>query len=150
MEILSTTMRALVSLGMLLGLVCSVGCTNYKDQLDRADAHYHAARYEYALGNLEDLYPDYSHLDRTERVRYLYLRGMASARLNQPQAARHWLALAFEAVQDTPTALGPETRALLNRTLDGLRELDPTAVSGGGATARGDQNRETSPRKSSN
>lgn len=117
-------MRAL----MLLGLALAAGCTNYRDQLDRADAHYHAARYEHALGNLEDLYPDLAHLDRDERVRYLYLRGMTSARLNQREPARHWLALAREAAQDTPSALGPETRALLDRTLTELDEHDTGAT----------------------
>lgn len=117
-------MRAL----MLLGLALAAGCTNYRDQLDRADAHYHAARYEHALGNLEDLHPDLDHLDRDERVRYLYLRGMTSARLNHRAEARHWLALAREAAQDTPSALGPETRALLERTLHELDERDTPAA----------------------
>lgn len=98
-------------------LACVAGCQNYRDQLDRADAHYRAARYEAALTNLEDLESDFGHLDASEQVRYRYVRGMTSERLGQRDEARHWLALARESVEQRPAALDEETRALLQRTL---------------------------------
>jgi hypothetical protein len=108
--------RFLPTLALALG-----ACQNYRDQLDRADAHYHASRYEAALANLDDLEPDLSHLDNAERVRFEYLRGMAHARLNQRADARHWLALAREASAAAPSALSSDMRQLLDRT---LREVD--------------------------
>ena len=98
-------------------LVWSAGCQNYRDQLDRADGHYRAARYEAALSNLEDLEEDFGHLDASEQVRYRYVRGMTSERLGQHDEARHWLALARESVEQRPSALDEETRGLLQRTL---------------------------------
>lgn len=98
-------------------LAASSGCANYRDQLDRADSHYRAARYEAALTNLEDLEVNFGHLDATEQVRYRYVRGMTCERLGQREEARHWLALAREAVERSPSALDEETRGLLQRTL---------------------------------
>lgn len=101
-----------------MGLLACVGaCQNYRDQLDRADAHYRAARYEAALTNLEDLESDFGHLDANEQVRYRYVRGMTSERLGQREEARHWLILAREDVEQRPAALDEETRAILQRTL---------------------------------
>ena len=60
---------------------------------------------------------NFGHLDATEQVRYRYVRGMTSERLGQREEARHWLALAREAVERWPSALDEETRALLQRTL---------------------------------
>ena len=105
---------ALIVTGLL---AWTAGCQNYRDQLDRADSHYRAARYEAALINLEDLESDFGHLDASEQVRYRYVRGMTSERLGQRDEARHWLALARESVEQGPAALDEETRALLQRTL---------------------------------
>lgn len=106
--------RALIVTSLL---AWTAGCQNYRDQLDRADAHYRAARYESALANLEDLESDLGHLDADEQVRYRYVRGMTSERLGQRDEARHWLALAREGAEQRPAALDEETRALLQRTL---------------------------------
>ncbi|MDB4931696.1 MAG: hypothetical protein JWM10_4180 [Myxococcaceae bacterium] len=101
----------------MASLAWTAGCQNYRDQLDRADGHYRAARYEAALTNLEDLEGDFGHLDANEQVRYRYVRGMTAERLGQRDEARHWLALAREDVEQRPTALDEETRGLLQRTL---------------------------------
>lgn len=106
--------------GLCLALALGA-CQNYRDQLDRADAHYHATRYEAALANLDDLEPDLSHLDATERVRFAYIRGMSHARLNQRADARHWLAMAREASASAPAGLTGDMQQLLERT---LREVD--------------------------
>lgn len=118
----------------------AMGCQNYRDQLERADTHYRAARYEAALANLEDLEPDWSRLDRVERVRYEYVRGMTHARLNQRADARHWLAMAREEARTAgPAALTDEMRQLLQRTLaevdwvtnPGREEAPNTGAAGG-------------------
>jgi hypothetical protein len=101
----------------MASLAWTAGCQNYRDQLDRADGHYRAARYEAALTNLEDLEGDLGHLDADEQVRYRYVRGMTAERLGQRDEARHWLALAREDVEQRPGALDEETRGLLQRTL---------------------------------
>ncbi len=108
------TGSAFIAIGLLAWVS---GCQNYRDQLDRADAHYRAARYEAALTNLEDLESDFGHLDANEQVRYRYVRGMTSERLGQREEARHWLILAREDVEQRPSALDEETRAILQRTL---------------------------------
>ena len=108
------TGSAFIAIGLLAWVS---GCQNYRDQLDRADAHYRAARYEAALTNLEDLESDFGHLDANEQVRYRYVRGMTSERLGQREEARHWLLLAREDVEQRPSALDEETRAILQRTL---------------------------------
>jgi hypothetical protein len=108
------TGSAFIGIGLLAWVS---GCQNYRDQLDRADAHYRAARYEAALTNLEDLESDFGHLDANEQVRYRYVRGMTSERLGQRDEARHWLILAREDVEQRPSALDEETRAILQRTL---------------------------------
>jgi hypothetical protein len=128
------TGRALIVAG-LLSVWSVAGCQNYRDQLERADAHYRAARYEAALSNLEDLESDFGHLDATEQVRYRYIRGMTSERLGQHDDARHWLALAREDVEQRPSALDEETRALLQRTLlpydqDAGANVNPPADAG--------------------
>lgn len=108
------TGSAFIAIGLLAWVS---GCQNYRDQLDRADAHYRAARYEAALTNLEDLESDFGHLDANEQARYRYVRGMTSERLGQREEARHWLILAREDVEQRPSALDEEARAILQRTL---------------------------------
>jgi hypothetical protein len=101
-----------------------VGCTNYQDQLARAEQHYQNARYEAALVNLEDLEIHTPALSRGERVRYDVVRGMTHLRLEQRPDARHWLALAREEARTEPSAMTETTRANIDRTVE---ELDPLA-----------------------
>ncbi|MBL8604067.1 MAG: hypothetical protein JNK72_19220 [Myxococcales bacterium] len=115
-------MRRVSLLGLAL-CFASVACTNYRDQLERADGHYRQARYEAALSNLEDLEGDLGHFDRDERIRYEYVRGMTHARLNQRADARHWLAIVRERTDGDSRALSEEARSLLERT---LTEVDTT------------------------
>lgn len=110
-------MRAAVLALGALSLMC---CSNYRDQLDRADTHYRAAHYEAALSNLEDLDEDLGRFDADERIRYEYVRGMTHARLSQRADARHWLAVAREDVERAPNALSTEMKDLMTRTLTDL------------------------------
>ena len=98
-------------------------CTNYADQLERAELHYRAARYEHALTNLEDLEPDLGRLDAAERVRYHFVRGMTHARLQQRAHARHWLALTRE-ISANSSVLSAEAQASMRRV---LTETEPPA-----------------------
>jgi hypothetical protein len=78
------TVRAWV----LVGVVALTACTNYRDQLERADGHYRDARYESALANLEDLRGDLDRFDEQERLRYEFVRGIAGRRA--PRCLRGW------------------------------------------------------------
>ncbi len=111
-----------------------VACSNYADQLARAEQHYGNARYEAALVNLEDLEINLATLSRTERVRYDLVRGMTHLRLTQRQDARHWLAMAREDSHDVPNALTDAQRATIERT---LVELDPLGSSSSPPTEGG-------------
>lgn len=108
-----TALLALAGLSLM-------SCSNYRDQLDRADTHYRAAHYESALTNLEDLDDDLARFDADERTRYEYVRGMTHARLSQRSDARHWLAIAREDSERAPNALSTEMRDLMTRTLTDL------------------------------
>jgi hypothetical protein len=110
--------------------VALTGCANYPDQLNRAEHHYQDARYEAALANLEDLEIHTPALSVAERVRYDYVRGMTHLRLNQPQDARHWLALAREEARDASSALTEEARNTIERRLPELDPLNPTPAAG--------------------
>jgi hypothetical protein len=102
-----------------------VGCQNYSDQLHRSEQHYGNARYEAALVNLEDLERHLPSLSKSERVRYDLIRGMTHLRLNQPQDARHWLALAREDARAAPDALTEANRTTIEHTLVELDPLNP-------------------------
>ncbi len=115
---------------VLAGVVALAACTNYRDQLERADGHYRDARYEAALANLEDLRGDLDRFDDQERLRYEFVRGMTHARLGQRDEARHWLALVRERVERNSGHLSEEAMALLTRT---LAEVDTAPQSPGGS-----------------
>jgi hypothetical protein len=103
--------------GILLGLLAfGAGCWNYRDQLERADGHFHADRYEAAIANLDDLEPELGALDPSERARFAFVNGMSHLRLGHRAAARHWLAAAREMLERGAT-LPDDDRAILTRTL---------------------------------
>ena len=103
--------------GIMLGLlaICA-GCWNYRDQLERADGHFHADRYEAAIANLDDLEPEIGAVDASERARFAFVNGMSHLRLGHRAAARHWLANAREMIERGAT-LPADDRAILTRTL---------------------------------
>lgn len=125
------TLPRIVALWLALA---SAGCTNYADQLARAEHHYQNARYEAALANLEDLEIYTPALSPVEQVRYAYVRGMAHLRLDQHADARHWLALARERARSAPGVLTDEMRTSMDRT---IAELDPLAPHRPAASAPG-------------
>jgi hypothetical protein len=111
---------------LLTSLVAA--CSNYADQLARAEQHYGNARYEAALVNLEDLEINIAALSKTERVRYDVVRGMTHLRLAQRPDARHWLALAREDAREVPSALTDQQRTTIERTLVELDPLGPASA----------------------
>jgi len=113
-------------------------CANPQDQLLRAEHHYQNARYEAALTNLEDLEIHVAGLSRRERIRYEVARGMTHLRLEQPDDARHWLAVAREEAAAEPDALSESARTTVERTIGELDPMGPrarTTSSGGEAAA---------------
>lgn len=114
------------------------GCTNYSDQLARAEQYYGNARYEAALTNLEDLEINLGSLSNTERVRYDLVRGMTHLRLDQRQESRHWLAIAREEARRETNALTETQRANIDRTITELDPLTPRPAAGTGGTSGGE------------
>jgi hypothetical protein len=119
--------------------LAAVACSNYQDQLARAELHYRNARYEAALANLEDLEIHTTDLARPDRVRYDVVRGMTHLRLEQRGDARHWLALAREEAQGQPGALTEASRGNIEQALAQLDPLNPAPASDAGATGSGSE-----------
>jgi hypothetical protein len=107
-------------------------CSNYEDQLARAEHHYQNARYEAALANLEDLEFHVPGMSRSERVRYDVVRGMTHLRLDQRSDARYWLALAREEATHEPGALTQSARTTVEHTINELDPLGPAPTAGDG------------------
>lgn len=109
----------------LVGLLSlSAGCWNYRNQLDRAEEHYRAGRYEAAVTNLDDLEDNLDVFNRDERARYGALRGMSHSHLGHRAHARHWLAVTREMLE--AGAVIPESdRTEALRTLTELDWVTP-------------------------
>lgn len=104
-----------------LALSLSVlGCAHLREDLQRSEAAYEAARYEDAEVWLEALEPDVAHLDAPQRARFYYLRGMTAERLGHRQDALHYLSLAREVAGDTGAGLRDEQRRTLAQTLQSV------------------------------
>ena len=101
------------------------GCAALRDDMQRAEASYDAARYEDALIWFRDLEDDAPAMDTSMRVRYYYLRGMTEYRLGHRLAALHYLAVAREIAGEDDVGLRPEWRQLMDRT---LAELTPRGM----------------------
>jgi hypothetical protein len=134
--VIRSLLPAAAAFALVVGALA--GCQNYQDQLHRAEQHYGNARYEAALVNLEDLEIHVASLSKSERVRYDLVRGMTHLRLNQPQDARHWLAIAREDARNAPDALTEANRTTIERTLVELDPLNPHSDSS--AQPSGDSN----------
>ncbi|HEX2734523.1 MAG TPA: hypothetical protein VHM70_23125 [Polyangiaceae bacterium] len=89
---------------LLVGLLL-LGCSTYRDHLNRGQRLYQENKYENALAIWRVLEPDMDSLDDGDQARYAYLRGMTDFRLGYRQDARHWLAIAKAINQDHPGGL---------------------------------------------
>lgn len=118
---------------LLLG---TVACATYRDDFDRARAHYEGNRYDQALALLEILEHDIDSLSVAERAQYAYFRGMSHFRLEQSRDARHWLGNAAARELAAQGALPPDLKARLDETLSRLNAPYHGEVAGAGpATA---------------
>ncbi len=99
-----------LTLALGVGAVASsVSCATYRDDLQRARAHYDKNEYEKALALFRVLEPDLDSLSDAEQAQFAYSRGMTDYRLaglaepgnaaKDPKRefrahARHWLGVA--------------------------------------------------------
>jgi hypothetical protein len=122
------------------------GCATYRQDLERARAHYDKNEYEAALALFRVLEPDVDSFSTGEHAQYAYSRGMTDYRLAalakpgtavaDPQAsfranARHWLAVARAIEKETPGGLTADEKQRLE---DALVDLNKDVYGGGDAT----------------
>jgi hypothetical protein len=134
----------LLALGGALG---ALGCATYRQDLERARAHYDHNEYEAALALFRVLEPDVDSFSNAEHAQYAYSRGMTDYRLAalanpgtavaDPKAAfranaRHWLGVARAIDKETPGGLSPEEKQRLD---DALTDLNHDVYGGGDAPA---------------
>ena len=121
-------LAAAVRNGALL-LACSLvvalgaGCATYEQELGRAEEHFTHDELDKSLAALRALEPDWAAFGTRDRARYCYLRGMSDYRIGFKADARHWLAIAAEVDEDTPGALIPSERSLVNDKLSELNQV---------------------------
>ena len=97
-------------------------CSTYRDDLDRATAHYNANQYEAALALFEVLERDTDSLPPKERAQYAYYRGMTHFRLKRKLDARHWLGVALASEKQQSGSLEPDQIKLANETIEPLNK----------------------------
>jgi hypothetical protein len=139
--------RGVFALGGVLAFALGVGCATYRQDLDRARAHYDKNEYEPALALFRVLEPDMDSFSSAEQTQYAYSRGMTDYRLaalaNQGNGvadpkgsfrsnARHWLAVARAIEKETPGGLTGDEKQRLD---DALVDLNKDVYGGGDATA---------------
>jgi hypothetical protein len=105
-----------------------VGCSTYREDLNRGQRFYEENEYERSLAIFRVLEPDMDSLDLNDQARYAYLRGMADYRLTFRADARHWLAVAKAIEQEHPGGLGPQWKQRLE---EALNELNRDVYGGG-------------------
>jgi hypothetical protein len=103
-------------------LAFAVGCTTYREDLNRGQRLYEENQYEKALAIWRELEIDRDSLNVNDQARYAYLRGMTGYRLGYREDARHWLALARATEQRVPGGLSPEWKERLAKSLGELNQ----------------------------
>jgi len=103
----------------LLALV-ALGCTTYREDLNRGQRLYEENQYEHALAIWRLLEPDTDSLTQNDQSRYAYLRGMTDYRLGFRPYARHWLGIARSLEKEHPGGLNQEWRDRLDKSLADL------------------------------
>lgn len=145
----------LLSPALVLGLglawsFSATSCATYRQDLERARAHYDKNEFEPALALFRVLEPDVDSFSPAEHAQYAYSRGMTDYRLAglanpggsgmiDPRKgfrdnARHWLAVAQAIEKKSSGGLNNDEKARLEET---LRELNRD-VYGGGDAIEGD------------
>ena len=104
---------------VLLALA-ALGCTTYREDLNRGQRLYEENQYEHALAIWRMLEPDTDSLTGNDQARYAYLRGMTDYRLGYRPYARHWLGVAKAIEKEHPGGLSQEWRDRLDKSLADL------------------------------
>ena len=128
----------MLRIGLVSLLFAVVGCSTYRSELQRGQAYYEENRYETALALSRNLEANQGSLEKTERVRYTYLRGMTDFRLGYRPDARYWLGLADAGEKLTPSSLTGDEKERLAKTLNELNQ----EVYGTGAGTRSESSAE--------
>src|SRR5262245_39496911 len=130
--VLGSTLTGPIVLALTWALA-STSCNTYRQDLDRARAHYTANEYEKALALFRVLEHDMDSFSDAEKTQYAYTRGMTDYRLaslanpgtsvSDPRKAfrdnsRHWLAIAAAIDKKTPGGLSGDEKQRLNDALN--------------------------------
>lgn len=97
-----------------------LGCSTYREDLNRGQRLYEENQYEHALALWRVLEPDMDSLSLNDQARYAYLRGMTDYRLGLRPHARHWLGLAQAVEKKHPGGLNQEWKERLDKSLTDL------------------------------
>jgi len=108
-------------------LLALLGCSTYRENLNRGQRMYDENEYERALAIWRNLEPDMDSLSPNDQARYSYLRGMTDFRLGFRPDARHWLAMAKAFDQANPGGLSADWKS---RTEDALTDLNKDVFGG--------------------
>jgi hypothetical protein len=132
------------------GFLSATSCATYRQDLERARAHYDKNEYEPALALFRVLEPDVDSFSPAEYAQYSYSRGMTDYRLSSLASsgnaaldpkqsfrshARHWLAVARAVEKQTPGGLTSEENQRLE---DALTDLNRDVYGGGDSAPEGD------------
>jgi hypothetical protein len=105
---------------LALLMLAAIGCSTYREDLNRGQRLYEENQYEHALAIWRVLEPDTDSLTLNDQSRYAYLRGMTDYRLGFRPYARHWLGIARSIDKEHPGGLNEEWRDRLNKSLADL------------------------------
>jgi hypothetical protein len=97
-----------------------LGCTTYREDLNRGQRLYEQNQYEHALAIWRVLEADMDSLSDNDQARYAYLRGMTDYRLGFRPYARHWLGMAHALDKAHPGGLNQEWRDRMDKSLADL------------------------------
>jgi hypothetical protein len=142
--------------------LASLGCATYRQDLDRARAHYEANEYEKALALFRVLEPDMDSFSDAEKTQFAYFRGMTDYRIaglanpgegvSNPKQdfgsnARHWLAVASAIEKQAQGGLAVDEK---QRLADAMVDLNKDVYGGadaseGDAAKAGDKAAKTAP-----
>lgn len=108
---------------LAIAAVPLAGCATYEQELQRAEEHFTHDEHEKSLATLRALEEDWSSLSTRDRARYCYLRGMTDYRIGFKADARHWLAIALEIDRESPGALAPSEKQVVEEKLGELNHV---------------------------
>jgi hypothetical protein len=103
--------------------IASVGCATYEQELARAEEHFAHDEHEKSLATLRALEGDWTSFGLKERARYCYLRGITDYRIGFKADARHWLAVAMQIERESPGALAPSEKQVVEEKLGELNQV---------------------------